>query len=197
MEFRYNNANPAAKPNKAINTPCYANNTTNAISISNNCGNLVSKYNSGRQDHRTNQQNSTPYNLPESAAQPKISTPMRRDSQSSYGYKDYVDTRSHLEYASVWQQKQPHQQQHQQQYNQQLPWTSIGGNRSYPDNVSQVTCSNRTQTFPNSRPFYMQFNPYITQRALIASHNQQQHSVEMNDPQATNLRFGDYDYTLR
>ncbi|TMW46843.1 hypothetical protein DOY81_008073 [Sarcophaga bullata] len=45
----------------------------------------------------------------------------------------------------------------------------------------------------------MQFNPYITPRALIASHNQQsmqQHSLEMNDLQS-NVRFGEYEYALR
>lgn len=137
-------------------------------------------------------QNATPYSIPDCAIQQKVSTPMRRDSQS-YAYKDYVDARSNVDYTSFLQQK--HHQQQQQQYNQQVPWSSINNNRSYTD-ISSASCSNRTQTFQNSRPFYMQFNPYITQRALIASHNQQ-HSVEINDTQQTNVRFSDYDYALR
>lgn len=164
--------------------------------------NTSSKFSSGRQEIRPYLHNSIPYNIPESSVQNKVSTPAVRESQSSYTHKEYIDARNNIDYTSVWYQKhQPHQQQQQQQqqpFNQQMAWPSISNHLGYTENIPNTQCSNRTQAFPDSRPFYMQFNPYITQRAFIASHNQQQqqHSTEFHDAQI-NLRFPEYDYTLR
>lgn len=170
----------------AINAVCSNNNSFNDNAISN----PLNKYSNSRFENRTSYQQNVTCHTSEGT---QMSNPSRKEppSQTYSACKEDGVNRSSADYTNIW---------HQQQYSPHN-WTQASGNnnnRTYPSNISKYACTNRMPTFQNPRQLYMQFNPYLTQRAIIASQNHQiPHRTPDSNENQSNLRFGDYDYVQR
>lgn len=181
---KVNNSNACANKtqNNCSNTIGTTNNNVNASHI-----NTAQKFSNGRNESTPFQQVSS-FPTTDGTFQPPTTNSNRRESYPAY---NEVDPRTCVDYTNVW------HQNHQSSYGQPSWAPTIPSNRNYSNNIPKYSCSNRIQSFQNPRQIYMQFNPYIAQRTIISSQNQhlQHRNHESNDNQ-TNLRLGEYDYSL-